>query len=100
VAERLTEAQFSPYLGEMFRLVLDPGSVLELELVEVAAIGAGQASEHGRSDPFSIVFRGPAEPVLAQGTYRVEHDRMGSFDLFLVPVAPDSDHHCYQAVFA
>lgn len=97
---RLTEAQFVPHLGEKFRLVLDPESALEVELVEVAAIDSGQPSTPGRPDPFSIVFRGPAHPVLTQGTYRIEHDRMGSFDLFLVPVAPDSDRPRYQAVFA
>jgi hypothetical protein len=45
------------------------------------------------------VFGGPAEQVLPQTTYRVEHDALGSFDLFLVPLQPDRGGARYEAVF-
>jgi hypothetical protein len=76
----LTADDFAPHLHERF--VLSP---LELELVEVT--GAGR--------PFSLVFRGPAEPLLPQRIHRVEHPALGPLDLFLVPVGPGS----YEAIF-
>jgi hypothetical protein len=29
----------------------------------------------------------------------VEHDNLGAFDLFLVPIGPEKERMCYQAVF-
>ena len=50
---------------------------------------------------FSLLFDGPAEPALDQGTYRLLHDDLGAFDLVLVPVAVDGDDrsgHTYEAI--
>ena len=52
-----------------------------------------------RRVPFALVFRGPAGDVLPQGTYHVEHDALGAFDLFLVPIGADADGVRYEAVF-
>jgi hypothetical protein len=52
-----------------------------------------------RRAPFSIVFRGPATPILPQRIYRLEHPAIGSFDLFLVPIGPDERGLRYEAIF-
>jgi hypothetical protein len=70
---------------------------LEAELISAEAYG-GRAG--GSRQPFSIVFRGPSQPVLAQMTYRIEHAVLGSFDLFIVPIGPDEAGMRYEAVFA
>jgi hypothetical protein len=57
----------------------------------------------GRSTPrqeqFSLLFRAPQDEPIQQGTYWLEHDQLGSGELFLVPVSKDDNGVCYQAVF-
>jgi hypothetical protein len=90
---RLTAADFAPLRNQHFELMPEQGRQLELELVEVAAAdGAG-----GR--PFSVVFRGPGEPLLRQRIYRVEHPALGALELFLVPIGRDDAGVSYEAVF-
>jgi hypothetical protein len=66
-----------------------------VELLEVTRL----QSEEPR--PFSLLFGGPLDIVLPQKTYRVEHDRLEPFDLFLVPIGPDPERRLmlYEAVF-
>lgn len=49
--------------------------------------------------PFSLMFSGPATPIMPQGIHRLVHDELGTLELFLVPLAPDGDGARYQAVF-
>jgi hypothetical protein len=37
--------------------------------------------------------------VLPQAIYQLEHDRMGTMDIFLVPIGPDGQGMGYEAVF-
>jgi hypothetical protein len=48
---------------------------------------------------FSVQFRGPEKIFLPQDTYRITHEQMGDFDLFLVPVAREELGFRYEAVF-
>lgn len=36
---------------------------------------------------------------LGQGTFELEHEKLGTFPLFLVPIGPDHQGFRYQAVF-
>ena len=45
------------------------------------------------------LFNATARPVLAQQIYPFEHDRLGRFDLFIVPVGQDAQGLAYEAVF-
>ena len=88
--EALTAADFAPLLHESFRISAD-GGTFDAELVEVA-----EAARRGASrDQFSIVLRGGPDPPLPQRIYRVEHERLGAIEIFLVPIAADR----YEAVF-
>lgn len=101
--ETLTAETFAPKVGSTFRIVLDEALTLDAELETVEAAGAGHfeaARVAGQREPFSIVFRGPAEPVLPQQIYRLEHDELGVLELFLVPIAQDEGGTRYEAVFA
>jgi len=94
--EDFTLETFAGRLGEKFRVGEDADAV-ELELVEATA---GIARPHaGGRVPFSLVFRGPLEPVMPQRIYRVEHHELGAFDLFIVPIGPDEAGMQYEAVF-
>jgi len=95
--DKLTLEQFQAALHTMFRLQQEGGACLKLELVEAAGVQVEAGGKGGRN--FSIVFKGPADPFLPQRTYTIEHDAMGSFELFMVPVGQDPDGFQYQAIF-
>lgn len=89
--EDLTIDDFRPLRGERFRITPDDAPAFEVELVEVTEI----PREPGGRAPFSLVFQGGPNPPLPQRIYRMEHEKLGELDIFLVPIAVDQ----YQAVF-
>ena len=93
----LTEKEFSRHLNTKFRVRVDAARQIELELVEVKGY-ASKPDEQGGMERFSAFFHGPGER-LPQRTYSLEHERMGTFDLFLVPVGRDKSGFRYEAVF-
>lgn len=92
--EGFTVDTFSGRVGEPFRLDAD-GSRVDLTLVECTPLGG----DGGARAPFSLVFLGGSDEVLPQRIYRFEHDELGAFDLFIVPIARDADGTQYEAVF-
>ncbi len=97
--DTLTKSSFSEHLGDKFRLHAGSSNVLEIELIEVTDLGSGSSRAQGRREPFSILFRAPHNVALPQATYKIEHDKMGTFDLFLVPIVPDQEGAYFEAVF-
>lgn len=100
--EALTLASFAGRIGETFRLSASADSALWLELVEARSLASdGTRPEAGRRlrEPFSIIFKGPAVPVMSQRIYPLAHDGLGIFELFLVPVGPGQGGMLYQAIF-
>ena len=100
--DRLTATSFAPAVGDTF--VLDAGEAgsLELELLEsrlhdpdVAAVDSS-----GTRAPFTLVFRGPVEPLLPQRIYRLEHESLDAMEIFIVPIGRDDAGTIYEAVFA
>ena len=71
---------------------------LELELVEVKGY-LSKANEQTGMERFSVFFQGPGDLQLPQNTYRLEHEQMGAFDIFLVPITGDQQGFRYEAVF-
>ena len=92
--DKLTKRAFSGHLHTNFHVRLQGRPPLVLELFQVA---------EGRSTPtleqFSLFFRGPQDPILSQGVFQLEHDTMGTFPLFLVPIGPDQEGMRYEAAF-
>ena len=99
--DRLTATSFAPAVGETF--VLDAGDAgqLELELLEASLHDPSAPAEDpsGERAPFTLVFRGPTEPVLPQSIYRIEHESVGPLEIFIVPIAQDAAGTTYEAVF-
>ena len=52
-----------------------------------------------RAEPFSLILSGPPAPFLPQGSYRVQHPRLGPLDLFLVPIARNASAAQYEVTF-
>jgi uncharacterized protein DUF6916 len=92
----LTEKEFSKHVNTKFRVVSD--EPVELELTEVKGYMSKPDEESGM-ERFSAFFRGPSDRYLQQTTYTLEHDQMGEFALFLVPVRQDQNGFRYEAVF-
>lgn len=93
--EHLTIASLSEQLNTKFRSTVEPEKFVELELVEVEAHG----DVAGQTERFSAVFRGALDTFLQQRTYALEHDALGSFELFIVPIRKDDAGFYYEAVF-
>jgi hypothetical protein len=92
--ENLKLDSFSEYLKTKFRVHVGDDTTVELELVE-----AKDGGSNAKQERFSILFRGPLDVTLGQGTYRVEHDKLGALDLFVVPVGRSESGIEYEAIF-
>ena|SRR5215216_4606513 len=92
--ENLKLDSFSEHLNTKFRAHTGDGKIVELEMVEAKDLGSNK-----RQERFSLLFRGPLDVALEQRIYNIEHDRMGSFDLFIVPVGIYESGRDYEAVF-
>ena len=94
MSENLTKEAFSENLNTKFRIPLESSNAAELELIEVV----GTLSSP-RQEQFSVFFRGPLNYLLPQGTYQMEHEKMGELALFIVPIGREQDGFRYEAVF-
>ncbi len=92
--ETFTLDTFAPRLNSKFLFKYEPDGEVEMELIEAEDVGSNP-----RQIQFSIVFRGPLNPFLQQAMYPVEHEELGEFKLFIVPIKQDQEHYYYEAVF-
>jgi hypothetical protein len=92
--EKLKKETLDENLNTRFRIMLDGAASMEVELIEV---------KPGRSTPrqeqFAILFRAPQDAPAQQGLFRLDHDKIGAIELFLVPVRKDEQGLYYEAVF-
>ncbi|GAA0717420.1 DUF6916 family protein [Dokdonella soli] len=95
--DQLTSADFRPHLGEEFRIHYSGELPLTVRLSQVDDFQPG-ARHPGRA-PFSLLFHGPKEGYLRQGTYTVEHPQMGRAEIFIVPLGNDEAGMRYEVVF-
>jgi hypothetical protein len=91
-----TKATFAPYVDTVFRIYPDSSKALKITLVKVEDIGPVPDSRTVGYECFVLKFRG-SQP-LRQNTYRIEHEILGRFDLFLVPAGKNKKGVYYQAV--
>ncbi|MCM3869511.1 MAG: hypothetical protein ND895_02275 [Pyrinomonadaceae bacterium] len=96
--ERLTEVNFTKHLDTVFRVKVSAPQPVELKLVEVKGYSGG-ANEQSGMERFSLYFNGPGDLQLPQRTYELEHEQLGSLDIFLVTIARDEQGFRYEAVF-
>jgi len=96
MSAQLTEAEFSKHVNTKFRVAVEPP--IDLELTEVKGY-LGKEHEQTGMERFSAFFRGPGDRYLEQKVYSLEHEQMGAFELFLVPVSQDQSGLRYEAVF-
>lgn len=93
---QLTFETFNKQLNSQFRVLVDSANTTQIELIEALQ---SDSAANPPQEIFSLLFRGPASPKLSQRTYCFEHDELGRFDLFIVPVGQNQSGMLYQAVF-
>ncbi|HEX8643109.1 MAG TPA: hypothetical protein VF702_04260 [Allosphingosinicella sp.] len=89
----LTLADFTPSIGERWEMEAG-GETYPLELIK-----ASELPDSGRNGgSFRLEFRGPFEPILAQGTYTFRRDG-AAHDIFVCPIGREEAGTRYEAVF-
>jgi hypothetical protein len=97
---------FSGQVNSTFRIHATPLMSIQVKLDEVRLTLDKPAKPGKRPRPdagnekFSLFFVGRRSELLKQGTYTFEHDTLGRFDLFMVPVFTRNPEKIdYQIVF-
>ena len=97
----MTRETFSQYVNTTF--VIDPGYTFPIETRLIEVIDLRSTADQKKNAPgkecFSILFQptGPEKSV-KQNTYRVRHDALGTFDLFVVPMRDKQGRLFYEAI--
>jgi hypothetical protein len=86
--------EFAENLNTKFRVHFDATNTIEAELTEVSERQLAPQQEQ-----FAVVFRVPIANVIGQGVRHFAHDRMGEFELFIVPIRQDAAGVYYEAIF-
>lgn len=94
MAETLTHEAFTRYLQTNFDVQIGPDKTVGLQLTEISDFRQSE-----RQEQFAIVFRGPNDAFLGQGTRLVQHEKLGQFEIFFVPISQDDEGYRYEAVF-
>ncbi len=99
--EKLNHSQLLDVLHSEFRVRSDGDDSVAFTLVEVRdlATPATMPREEGRRSPFSLLFKAPLAFRVEQGMLEMEHESLGSLELFVVPVREDEQGLYYEAVF-
>ncbi|HUS11923.1 MAG TPA: hypothetical protein VMZ30_15765 [Pyrinomonadaceae bacterium] len=92
--DSLTHEAFIQNVNTRFQVSTGDTNQVELELAEVSELK--QLKTH---DQFAVVFRGPLNLFMGQGMRSFEHDKLGQFELFIVPIRQDGEGFYYEAVF-
>ena len=95
----MCQTTFAEAVRSKFRVHASALTPVEVELVEATAHPSGQETAPAQARSFSLVFAGPLLHFLPQRTYLFEHEKLGAFDLFIVPIGKDQDGFRYEAVF-
>lgn len=103
--DTLSSTEFSTHLGERFEIHWGGPEPMAVTLVSVTPLGLtnsppSEAPQPPRRGAFSLIFRSPIrDRYLVQRIYTVTHATLGSLDIFLVPIGPDTEGMRYEAVF-
>jgi hypothetical protein len=90
----LTHEEFAQHAGTTFHAQVDENTNVPLELTQVSELKL-----YPQQEEFTLEFRGPLNMFLDQGVRNFKHERMGQFELFIVPVKQDAEGFYYEAIF-
>lgn len=95
----ITRAMFAENIGTIFSFSQGGVWLSEMRLIGVNNLNPKGFKGNPKSgrECFALVFLGPADLPLGQDTYRLAHNSLGTFDLFIVPGASDRESISYGA---
>ena len=96
--ENFTIETFSQHVGSTFNVHPDDSGRVDVELISATGLGGSTGEEMPRQ-PFSLVFCGPGDVLFPQRIYKMEHEEIGTFELFIVPIGSDEKGLRYEAIF-
>lgn len=88
-------------VGDIFKVYYGEDSHVEITLYKITK-GRYKLCNATR-EPFNLIFRGSKDFVIHQGIFLFEHEKIGRFEMFLVPMVPpdgDPEFNYYQSVFS
>ena len=86
--------EFLLQLNTKFRVFFDGAQATEVELTEVSEL-----RPRNNFVAFSLVFTAPKTIYPGQYVSRVEHDKLGAFELLLVPFEENEKGYAFEALF-
>jgi Domain of unknown function (DUF6916) len=92
--QALNGKSFAEHLHTRFKVHAGDSAPIMLELVDV-----NEPAIHPRIECFTLLFRGPVAPRLLQQIHHFEHEKMGSFDMFVTATGVDAEGTSYEIVF-
>jgi len=95
LTEAFDKGLFAENLNTKFSVRVDANKTVELELTEITESNAAPNHEQ-----FALAFRGPGDVYLPQQIYQLDHQRLGTMSVFLVPVGRDEQGFEYEAIFS
>lgn len=97
--ESVTAEDFAALLQQEFAVAIEDGGESFAGFVLTEAVERpSRGGREGRA-PFSLVFTGPGDIVVEQGTLWMSHPNIGTLPIFLVPIGETADSRRYEAVF-
>jgi hypothetical protein len=92
--DTLKASTFNELESKRFKVFIDESDSVDLEMARVDDL-----EPTPRQERFSVIFRGPHERFVPQGSYKMENEQLGTLELFIVPIARDEDGFYYEAAF-
>jgi len=93
--KQLNAEIFREQLHTKFKVPIEDGQSLVLELVAVEEPPHAPGMEL-----FCLQFAGPFSPRLLQKTHRLEHEKLGDFEILMTPIAADPGEGTkYESIF-
>jgi hypothetical protein len=99
---KVTHPTFAAQIGAAFQLRNAAGKSFTVTLVKVEALPQS-TRKNAKRTTFSLLFRGPASPVLGQDVYDIRNDTLGTFPgVFVVWIGLDKakKNSYYEAIFS
>ena len=101
--ESATSETFAPHVGDRFAMSPAEGEPFDAVLSSCEETPYGSPEEWRKAVdrvPFTLVFHADADPGVPQQIFELAHAELGTFELFLVPIAPDERGTRYEAVIS
>ena len=96
VTSNYSLSTFEPLVEQVFQAAVD-GKTWEFQLVQAKPLRA--FPDTPRQDPFLLLFRAPKSCDLGQGSLQMDHDQLGTINLFVVPVKSDEEGVYFESIF-